>query len=147
MNNSQRLPNVVDMEKAVLAAMILKDGEVIPAVSAILSEDDFYREEHRVMYRTILKVAAKNIPPNILSLMQELVETDMMEKIGSDYVLSLADAGYTTAYAEIYAKKIKEKSILRTLIKIGEQIAQDRFFSDLFCVDFSISCCVAGICK
>ena len=127
MKDSHKLPNVVDMEKAVLAAMILKDGEVIPAVSAILSEDDFYREEHRVMYRTILKVAAKNIPPNILSLMQELVETDMMEKIGSDYVLSLADAGYTTAYAEIYAKKIKEKSILRTLIKIGEQIAQEAF--------------------
>ena len=130
MNNSQRLPNVVDMEKAILAAMLLKDGEVVPTVSAIISADDFYREEHKIIYRTILNLYNKNVPPNILSILQALTESDQLEKIGADYLLSLADASYTTAYAEVYAKKIREKSVLRNLIGIGEKISQEAFLDD-----------------
>ena len=130
MNNSQRLPNVVDMEKAILAAMLLKDGEVVPTVSAIISADDFYREEHKIIYRTILNLYNKNVPPNILSILQALTESNQLEKIGADYLLSLADASYTTAYAEVYAKKIREKSVLRNLIGIGEKISQEAFLDD-----------------
>ena len=96
------LPNVVEMEKAVLGAMILKDGMVIPAVSGILKAEDFYREEHRVIYKTILKIYNANISPNILSLVDELKQSGYLEKIGVAAVVSLADATFTTAFAEIY---------------------------------------------
>ena len=59
-----------------------------------------------------------------------MTESNQLEKIGADYLLSLADASYTTAYAEVYAKKIREKSVLRNLIGIGEKISQEAFLDD-----------------
>ena len=127
MNYNAMLPNVVEMEKAVLAAMLLKDGEVIPTVTAILKEEDFYREEHRIIFRAILKLVTKKISPNALSLIEEVRSSDYSDKIENSLLFALADAGYTTAYAEIYSRKIKEKSTLRKLIAAGEEISEDAF--------------------
>ena len=128
MNNyTTSLPNVVDMEKAVLGAMILKDGLIIPAVSAILQEDDFYRPEHRLIYRRILSIFNRGIAPNILSLVEELRQHNEIEKIGVSLVTSLADANFTTAFAEIHARKIKEKSVLRKLIEVSDEISVDAY--------------------
>lgn len=119
------LPNVIDMEKSVLGAMILKDGMIIPKVTSILQEEDFYRPEHRLFFRRIVEIYNKGIAPNILSLVEELRQNGELEKVGVPYVTSLADANFTTAFAEIHAKKIKEKSILRRLIEVGEQISAE----------------------
>lgn len=127
MNYNATLPNVVEMEKAVLAAMLLKDGEVIPTVTAILKEEDFYREEHRIIFRAILRLVTKKISPNALSLIEEVRTSDYSDKIENSLLFALADAGYTTAYAEIYSRKIKEKSTLRKLIAAGEEISEDAF--------------------
>lgn len=126
-NKNPSLPNVVEMEKAVLGAMILKDGLIIPAVSAILQEDDFYRPEHRLLFRRILSVFNRGTAPNILSLIEELRQNNEIEKIGIPLVTSLADANYTTAFAEIHAKKIKEKSTLRKLIEVSDEISQTAY--------------------
>ena len=126
-NANVKLPNVVEMEKAVLAAMLLRDGEVIPTVTAIISDQDFYREEHRIIFRTILKLFNKKIPPNVLLLIEEIHQSGDAKKIPNSLLFALADAGYTTAYAENYSKKIKEKSTLRKLIYAGEKISDDAF--------------------
>ena len=62
------LPQSVEMEKAVLAAMLLKDGKVIPSITSILSDQDFYREEHRIIFRAIVRLFNQGIAPNLLSL-------------------------------------------------------------------------------
>lgn len=126
-NKNPLLPNVIEMEKAVLGAMILKDGLIIPAVSAILQEDDFYRPEHRLIYRRILSIFNRGIAPNILSLVEELRQNNELEKIGVPLVTSLADANYTTAFAEIHSRKIKEKSVLRKLIEASDEISIDAY--------------------
>lgn len=127
MNKFFELPQVVEMEKAVLAAMLLKNGEVIPTVTSILQENDFFRAENRSIFRAILRLVAKKTEPNLLSLVEELRSTNDLEKIGTTYVLELADAAYTTAYAETYSRKIKEKAILRSLIDAGNEIADEAF--------------------
>ena len=127
MDSFNSLPNVVEMEKAVLAAMLLKDGVVIPTVSAILGEDDFYREEHRIIFRAILRLQTKKVSPNILSLIEEVRASADSDKIENSLLFALADAGYTTAYAETYSRKIKEKSTLRKLIAAGEEISEEAF--------------------
>ena len=121
------LPNVVEMEKAVLAAMMLKNGEVIPTVTAILRDEDFYREEHRIIFRAILKLASKQVPINVLSMIEEVRSSPDAKKIENSLLFALADSGYTTAYAETYSKKIKEKSTLRKLIAAGEEISEEAF--------------------
>ena len=130
MEKLYQLPNVIEMEKSVLAAMILKDGEVIPTVTSILQEEDFYRPEHKIFFRRIVGIYNKGIAPNLLSLIEELRQHDELEKIGVRTVLAIADANYTTAHAEIHSQKIKEKAILRRLIDVSELIS-DEASSDL----------------
>ena len=117
------LPQAVEVEKAVLAAMLLKDGKVIPTVTSILSDQDFYREEHRIIFRAILRLYNQGIAPNILSLIEELRRSQDAKKIDLILVFALADAGYTTAYAEHHAKIVKEKAILRRLIDFSSLLS------------------------
>lgn len=116
-------PNVVDMEKEVLGAMLLKEGSVVPTVSAILKADDFYREEHQIIYPIILKVFNDTGTVNILLLIEALKKNGGFDKVGAAAITELVRATYTTAYAELYAKKIKEKSVLRSLIHAGDYIS------------------------
>lgn len=121
----------VEKEKFVLGAMLLKDGAIIPDVAAILDSDDFYRPEHRLIYQVILKIVADKKPVTALSLFEELrLTTDqqgksLMDKIGIDYIFGIMEFAHTTAYAEPYARDIKEKSELRRLIHTAQQITED----------------------
>ena len=119
------LPNNVEMEKAVLAALLLKNGAVIPKVSSILSVDDFYRTEHKIIFKTILKLFASGSPIDVLSLLEELRRTKDIDKTGYELIYALANAGYTTAYAEHHAKIIKEKSVRRFFIDLAEHLIDD----------------------
>lgn len=126
MNDESKMPKVIEMEKEVLGAMILKDGAVIPQVSAILTEEDFFRPEHRLTYRRILELYNKGITPNLISLSEELRQNGELEKVGgAGFVASIADFNFTTAFAELHAKKIKEKAVLRNLIKTSDAITYE----------------------
>ena len=125
MNLREESPQVIEMEKFVLGAMILKDGEIIPTIASILKTEDFYRPEHRIIFDAILKIYQKKVIPNILSLMEELRMSGDLERIGMEYILGIMEIAHTTAYAESYANVIKEKSILRKLIRVGEEIIEE----------------------
>lgn len=125
MNEQGNLPQVLEMEKFLLSALLLKDGEIIPNITSILKSEDFYRPEHRIIFDAILKLYTKKIIPNMLSLVEELRTSGELDKIGPDYLFALLEVAHTTAYAEFYAKIIKEKSILRKLIRVGEEIIQE----------------------
>lgn len=124
------LPQAVEMEKSVLGAMMLKQGLVIPKIRSMLKEDDFYRAEHRMVYRVLLELYDVGIEPNILSLSEELRKKQELEKIGLRYVFMLGESAWTTGYAEAHAKVIKEKAILRRLMLLGE-ILQEEASKDL----------------
>ena len=119
------LPNNIEMEKSVLAALLLKNGSAVPKVSSMLSVDDFYRPEHQMIYKAILKLFAEGSTPNLLSLIEELKHSKDFEKIGSAYIYSLADSGFTTAYVEDHAAVIKEKALRRKFIRLAELLADD----------------------
>ena len=122
---SQENLQVVDMEKFVLSSMLLKDGEIIPVVTSILTAEDFYRPEHKIIFGAILRIYSKKILPNILSLVEELKTSGELNKIGTELIFSLPQIAHTTAYTENYAQIIKEKSLLRRLIQTGEEIIQE----------------------
>ncbi len=130
------LPNDIEKEKFVLGSMLLKDGEIIPNVASILYSDDFYRPEHRLIFNAISKIYSDKKPVTILTLCDELRTSkndqgkSLLDFIGLDYVLGITEVAHTTAYAEHYAKTIKEKSDYRKLILLGEKLiqsAQDGF--------------------
>ena len=127
MNEVKPIPKVSDMELELLGMLLLKEGAAIPTVSAILKADDFFHKENQIIYNAIINLYVRKIPPDMLSLIEELRSTNELEKVGINRVLALHDNAFTTAYAESYAQKIKEKSLLRQLIQSGEEIVESAY--------------------
>lgn len=126
--NESNIPQVVEIEKFVLGSMLIRDGEAVPSVAAILKADDFYRAENRTIFTAILKLYQNKISPNIFTLQEELRKSGKFDEIGGPRtVLALSEKAHTTAYSKYYAELIKEKSILRRLIQVGEEIIQEAF--------------------
>ena len=105
-------------EQHVLSAMLIRDGECVPA-------DDFYSPKNRVAFRTIVKLYSEGTPPNLISIMDELRKTGELEKVGVEYIFSLDQWASTNAYAESHAKIIKEKSNLRRAKDAAEKVISD----------------------
>ena len=112
----------IEYEKFVIGAMLLKDGVIVPDVAAILTADDFYRPEHRIVFNDILKIYAQNQPVNLMTLIELMRNNGDLEKMDMQYIFMFAEIAHTTAYAEHYAKVIKEKSDLRKLTDIAQKI-------------------------
>lgn len=129
-SSSVKIHNL-ELEKFVLGATLLKDGEIIPDIAAILDTDDFYRPEHRLIFDAVKQIYADKKPVTIATLFENLRQnTDfqgksLLDSIGIDYVLSITEVAHTTAYAVPYAQEIKNKSNLRKLAYQAENILAD----------------------
>ena len=110
-------PNVLEMEKKLISALMLKESTVVPKIAAILQSDDFYRPEHRLIYRAIINIYIQGTPPDILLVEDELKRTGDLDKISHRYLFSLIDYEFTTSRAEAFALTIKEKANLRKFIQ------------------------------
>ncbi len=124
MNNEYKYPAVVDMERYVLGVMLVQNGEEIPTIISILKSEDFFDNANKILFETIFKLYQKKIIPNTLSVFEELRKIGKVDAVGFNYLTGLPAMINTTAYAKIYANTIKEKSILRKLMKAGEEISQ-----------------------
>lgn len=123
---SKELPNELETEKALLAAMMLKGGEKVPEVAAQITAEDFYRPEHRAIFKAIISVYNKMTEPlSELLVMNELEYTKA--HVSRTYFLRVCECEYTTARVNSYIKKIKETAQLRRLIDISEIIRDEAF--------------------
>ena len=127
MSTDRELPGVVEMEKELLSAMMFKGGVAIPKISGLVREEDFYRPEHKIIFRTLLNIYREDQPPNLLTLIEKLKKAGELNRIGLQYLYVLSEIAHTDAYIESYAKEIREKSILRQLIIIGEEMAAEAY--------------------
>lgn len=128
LNPVEDIPFDVDMERELLGALLLKKGELVPKVAAILEPSDFYSAINRFIYQAILNLYNCDFLPNTLLVLDELKkipEYEDNEKYFIEAVLSLSEIAYTTAYAEGHVKIIKDKSVRRQLIKFSERLKRD----------------------
>lgn len=119
------MPAALDMEKKLLSAMMLKEGAIISTVANILTAEDFFRPEHRLIFNALVTVYSRGTPPDVLIVENELRSTGELERVNRSYLFSLVDLEFTTTRAETYANLIKEKAILRRLILAGEEIRDE----------------------
>lgn len=119
------LENVIEMEKFVLSAMQIREGECVPKVMAALEPDDFYRPTHRLVFRASVKLYNEGTPPNVLSLKDELQATDHLNDVGITFLYMLTEFANTTAYVPAYCQKIKEAANLRRVQFAAEKLARD----------------------
>ena len=122
---TREMPADVEVEKKLLSAMMLRESTIIPKVAAILTDEDFYRQENRIVFRALLNIYNRGTPPDILLIENELRRTGEIDQVERAYLFSLIDMEFTTARAEAQATVIKEKAILRRLIQAGEEIADE----------------------
>ncbi len=111
-------PQDVETEVACLASALLS-REALFKVTEILEPEDFYLDKHRLIFESIIELEKKNLPIDLTTLKQRLVDHSHFEKIGGDSALvEIYRAVSTSANAEYYAKRIKELSLRRTLIDV-----------------------------
>jgi replicative DNA helicase len=123
--NQKELPQAIEMEKQLLSAMFMKEGQVVPEVAAIIDADDLYRVEHRLVFQAVLRLYAKGEPIDYLAVEEELRKSGDFGKIDHLYLLHLIDATFTTARAQYHANIIKEKANLRKIIELGNIIIDE----------------------
>ena len=115
-------PSSLEAEQAILGSMLI-DRDVLLKLESILSPDDFYDQGNRLIYEVMLDLSRRGIPIDIVTLSNELKGRDLVEKVGGiDYIIQLASNVPTTANFEYYSNIIKDKSIRRKLIKVGNTI-------------------------
>ena len=115
-------PNDTEAEQAVLGSM-LTDKDAVSAAIEILKEDDFYREDNKLIYRAILNLYNRAEPVDIITLKSELTSMGKFDAVGGlEYLADLPEKVPTTANVERYIKIVEEKAILRNLIKTANEI-------------------------
>jgi replicative DNA helicase len=115
-------PSSLEAEQAILGSLLI-DRDVLLKLESILSPDDFYDQGNKLIYEVILDLSRKGVPVDIVTLSNELKGRDLTEKVGGiDYIIQLASNVPTTANFEYYANIIKDKSIRRKLLKVGNTI-------------------------
>jgi hypothetical protein len=107
-------PKNLEAERAVLGACLLCAG-AIESARMILTANDFFREAHRQLFGAMLRLQARRIVVDLVTLREEL-EPRQVEDIGPAYISALIDGVPHSSNVDHYARIIKEKAILRSVI-------------------------------
>jgi len=120
-------PHSIDAEQAVLGGLML-DERAWERIADKLNEDDFYRKDHRLIYRALTELSEKNMPCDAVTLGEWFESNKLAELVGgASYILQLANSTPSAANIVAYAEIVREKSILRQLIDAGTEITGDGF--------------------
>ena len=115
-------PHDIEGEQAIIGSMLTDKDAVIAAIE-ILREQDFYREDNRIIYSAILNLYNRSEPIDIITLKAELKSMGKLEAVGGlEYIVQLPDRVPTTSNVEQYIKIVEEKSMLRALIKTADEL-------------------------
>lgn len=116
------MPNSLEAEQSVIGSMIM-DKDAIVAASEILISEDFYHKQYGVLFDSITELFNSGEPVDLVTLQNKLKEKDVPPEVSSlEYIGKLVAAVPTSANVKYYANIVKEKSVLRKLIKVTEGI-------------------------
>ena len=115
-------PHDVEAEQAVIGSMLTDKDAVIAAIEA-LREEDFYREDNRIIYSAMLSLYNRAEPIDIITVKAELEQLGKFEQVGGyGYLTELPEKVPTTVNVAKYIKIVEEKSTLRRLIRTANEI-------------------------
>lgn len=116
-------PHSVEAEQSVIGSMIM-DRDAIVVASEMISGDDFYNKQYGVLFETMRELNDKGMPVDLVTLQDKLKEKDVPPEVSSlEFVRDLITAVPTSANIKYYANIVAEKSTLRKLIRLNEEIA------------------------
>lgn len=116
-------PHSIEAEQSVVGAMLM-DRDAITTASEIICGDDFYQTAYGVIFDSVVELFNEGKPVDLITLQNRLKEKDVPEEISSlEFVRDLLAAVPTSANVKYYAEIVAEKSTLRKMIKMNEEIA------------------------
>ncbi len=122
-------PHSIEAEQSVLGALMLENSAWDQIADRII-EADFYRYDHRLIFRAIADLAYENKPLDVITLSEWLKQRgELSEAGGLAYLATLAKDTPSAANICAYADIVREKSVLRQLISIGTEIVDAAFNS------------------
>ena len=120
-------PNSIQAEQSVLGGLML-DNQAWDSVADKVIESDFYRKDHRQIFRAIEQLAEKQQPFDIITISEALASINELENVGGlAYLGLLAKDTPSAANIVSYANIVRDRSVLRQLIHVGTDIADSAF--------------------
>ena len=117
-------PHNLEAETSVLGSLML-DKDAVIKIADLLKVGDFYKDDHNVIYETMLALYEDREPIDVLSLANKLEEQGKLEKVGgSNYLASLVNSVPSASNVVHYAKVVQKKVLLRRLISAASDIVE-----------------------
>lgn len=117
------LPHSIEGEQSVIGSMLM-DREAIITASEIISAEDFYQHQYGIMFEAMIELFNEGKPVDLVTLQNRLKEKDVPPEISSlEFVRDIITTVPTSANVKSYANIVREKAVLRKLIKTNEDIA------------------------
>ncbi len=120
-------PQAVDLEEAVLGALML-EKDALTTVVDILKPESFYKESHKVIYAAILDLFSDSQPIDLLTVTNQLRKNGQLELAGGAFFITeLTSKVSSAANIEFHARIITEQSMKREMISIASEIQKDAY--------------------
>ena len=119
------LPHSVEAEQSVIGSMLM-DREAIITASEIITPDDFYQKQYGIMFESMVELFNEGKPVDLVTLQNRLKEKDVPPEVSSlEFVRDIINLVPTSANVKSYANIVQEKAVLRRLIRVSEEIANN----------------------
>lgn len=119
------LPHSIEAEQSVIGSMIM-DRDAIITATEILISNDFYQTQYGILFDAIAELFNEGQPVDLLTLQNRLKEKELPPELSSlEFIRDLVSAVSISANIKYHANIVKEKSILRRLIKVTENITNE----------------------
>ena len=116
------MPHSMEAEQAVIGSMLM-DRDAMESALEILQPDDFYGRQYGTLFQAIRELNTENKPVDLVTLQERLKENNVPEELaGMDFIREVLGSVPTSANVKYYAKIVKEKSLMRRLIRTTEEI-------------------------
>lgn len=116
------MPNSLEAEQSVIGSMIMDKEAIVIAIEMLLQED-FYYQQYGLLFQSMVELYNAGEPVDLVTLQAKLKAMNVPEEISSlEFVRDLITAVPTSANVKSYAQIVKDKSVLRALIRVTEDI-------------------------
>lgn len=130
--SNKTMPYSIEAEESLLGNIMLYKEAMREAVDSGINPDDFYLEKHQSIYNIMSAMYDNRESIDTVSLSTKLKDFGIYEKVGGiDYLMQLANATISATNTKEYINIIKNKSLARKVIKVGEEISKDAFDSSV----------------
>lgn len=120
-------PHSIESEQSVLGGLML-DNNAWEKVADIITDSDFYRQDHRLIYHHICKLIEQNKPADVITIAESLEISAELQTVGGlAYIGTLVQNTPSAANIKRYAEIVRERSIMRNLAQVGVQITDSAY--------------------